>query len=62
MHSQEQDHDIRRSEDCTTKAAYCAWAAQNTADPEMRQYLEGLARQWAVSAAVQVLHSEPASQ
>lgn len=62
MHSQEQDHDIRRSEDCTTKAAYCAWAAQNTADPEMRRYLEGLARQWAISAAVQVLHSEPAIQ
>jgi hypothetical protein len=62
MHQHEQDEALRHSEDCEAKAAYCAWAAQNTGDREMRQYLEDLARQWAISAAIQVLHSEPASQ
>jgi hypothetical protein len=61
METREQDQDIRRSEDCEAKAAYCAWAAQNAGDPEMRRYLEELSRRWALTATVKVLHSDPAS-
>jgi hypothetical protein len=61
METREQDQDIGRSQDCEAKAAYCAWAAQNTGDPEMRRYLEELSRRWALTAAVKVLHSDPAS-
>jgi hypothetical protein len=59
MQSPEQNQAISNSEDA--KAAYCAWAAQNMGDPEMRRYLEDLARRWALSAATQVLCSRPTS-
>lgn len=52
---QEQDQAIRYAEDCAAKAAYCAWAAQYTGDPDRRKYLEDLARRWALSAAAQAL-------
>ena len=61
MQTPEQNQAISNSEDCAAKAAYCAWAAQNIGDPEMRRYLEDLARRWALSAATQVLHSRPIS-
>jgi hypothetical protein len=60
MQSPDQNQAIRKSEDSAAKAAYCTWAAQNTSDPEMRQYLEDLARRWALAAAAQVLHSRAA--
>jgi hypothetical protein len=42
------------TEECLAKAAYCAWVAQISGDPEMRRYLEGLAQQWSHEAARKV--------
>jgi hypothetical protein len=42
------------SNDHAAKADYCAWAAQQMADPSWRKYLDDLARRWAHSATLQI--------
>jgi hypothetical protein len=55
MRPREKQQTIRYAEECLAKAAYCAWAAQISGDPEMRRYLEGLARRWSQEAALEAL-------
>ena len=58
MRPQNEQQTIRHAEECLAKAAYCAWVAQISGDPEMRHYLEGLARRWSREATVDVLPDE----
>jgi len=53
MEPREEQQMIRHTEECLAKAAYCAWVAQISGDPEMRRYLEGLARRWSQEAALE---------
>jgi hypothetical protein len=55
MQPRKEQQTIRHAEECLAKAAYCAWVAQISGDPEIRRYLEGLARRWSQEAAVEAL-------
>jgi hypothetical protein len=55
MRPRENQQAIRHAEECLAKAAYCAWVAQISGDPEMRRHLESLARRWSQEAALEAL-------
>jgi hypothetical protein len=57
MRPDEQDRAKRHAAECLAKAAYCAWVAQTSGDPEMRRYLEDLARRWLQEAEVEAPRS-----
>ena len=50
MQAPEEHRVVGAVDDCEAKAVYCAWAAQQTADPGWRNYLEDLARSWSLLA------------